>query len=69
MIGRENRAIHTSGGPKTRAARSGLETAAFLGIISPTTTWRPTMMNSAIAMATAWAAVSLMMPCSTPSIA
>ena len=35
MSGLAMRAIHTSGGPNSKAALSGLDTAAFLGTISP----------------------------------
>ena len=40
ISGCTTRAIHTSGGPKISTARSGPETARFLGTISPSTTWR-----------------------------
>ena len=54
MMGLATRAIATRGGPRRSAARSGLETAAFLGTISPTTTWSPTTMRRAMAAATPW---------------
>ena len=58
MMGRSTRAITTSGGPSSSAARSGFDTAAFLGTISPMITCNDTMIVSAMISAIAWAADS-----------